>query len=209
MSIFENVIKIDNNDNIIFNNWIEWEHFDIPNKPDFLRQILRFLIALSGHCLMCTALDGCFFVERIMPKQPIHEKCDCKKKPVSFYKINNLAQANMPIEKLSKYIFSNDQNSKGKKSLFEKMGYTKDDIYNLQSQFKSQALNQYLSGNYILKNLDNYGQRVAIKITLNNHSFYSGWMLEPEGTIRNTTPFGGWVNEKIWYRKIKRQLWKF
>lgn len=83
------------------------------------------------------------------------------------------------------------------------MGYTKDDIYNLQSQFKSQALNRYLSGNYILKNLDNYGQRVAIKITLNNHSFYSGWMLEPEGTIRNTTPFGGWVNEKYDIVKLK------
>ena len=37
------------------------------------------------------------------------------------------------------------------------------------------------------------GQRLAIPVTLFGKSFYTGWMLEPEGKIRNTTPFGGWV----------------
>ena len=41
MSIFDDLIKIDNDGNFVYNKWIEWEHFLIPNKPDWLRQILR------------------------------------------------------------------------------------------------------------------------------------------------------------------------
>ena len=48
---------------------------------------------------------------------------------------------------------------------------------------------------YRLKNLDKNGQRLAIKTTLNGNNFYSGWIVEPEGIIRNTTPFGGWEHE--------------
>ena len=36
-------------------------------------------------------------------------------------------------------------------------------------------------------------QRMAIPINLGEHKFYSGWLLCPEGLIRNTTPFGGWI----------------
>ena len=38
------------------------------------------------------------------------------------------------------------------------------------------------------------GQRLAIPITINKKTFYTGWLLEPEGKIRNVTPF--WVWEK-------------
>lgn len=51
----------------------------------------------------------------------------------------------------------------------------------------------YYKGNYILKNLDSCGQRLAIPILLNGNSFYSGWLLCPEGKIKNTTLFGGWI----------------
>lgn len=44
-----------------------------------------------------------------------------------------------------------------------------------------------------MKNLDIMGQRIAIETTLNGISFYSGWIVEPNGVIRNTTPFGGWL----------------
>ena len=37
------------------------------------------------------------------------------------------------------------------------------------------------------------GQRLAILINLKGTMFYSGWMLYPEGKIKNTTPFGGWI----------------
>ena len=55
------------------------------------------------------------------------------------------------------------------------------------------ALNQYLNGNYVIKNLDRCGQRLAIPVSFNGTSFYSGWLLCPEGKIKNTTPFGGWI----------------
>ena len=67
MSIFDGIIRIDDEGNIIYNKWIEWEHYLIVNKPDWLRQILRAIAALVGHCMTCTVLDGCYFVERIMP----------------------------------------------------------------------------------------------------------------------------------------------
>ena len=38
-----------------------------------------------------------------------------------------------------------------------------------------------------------YGQRLAIRVNIAGKSFYTGWLLEPEGKIRNTTPFGGWI----------------
>ena len=58
---------------------------------------------------------------------------------------------------------------------------------------ETQALKNYTNGNYKLKGLDEYGQRLAIPINLKGNLFYSGWMLEPEGRIRNITPFGGWI----------------
>jgi len=54
-------------------------------------------------------------------------------------------------------------------------------------------LNQYLNGNYVLKKLDSRGQRLAISVSFNGTSFYSGWLLCPEGKIKNTTLFGGWI----------------
>ena len=55
------------------------------------------------------------------------------------------------------------------------------------------ARENYKLGNYLLKALDDYGQRLAIPVNLNGHRFYTGWMLCAEGLIRNTTPFGGWI----------------
>ena len=75
------------------------------------------------------------------------------------------------------------------------MGFNINDSLFLKQEYCKQALQQYLSGNYILKNLDIRGQRLAIPINLNGVNIYSGWMLYPEGKIKNTTPFGGWVNE--------------
>ena len=63
----------------------------------------------------------------------------------------------------------------------------------LKLEYEKQALREYLKGNYVLKNYDRYGQRLAIPMTLNGRTFYAGWMMEPEGKLRNTTPFGGKV----------------
>ncbi len=193
MSVFENLIKIGKNGEIIFNQWIEWDHFFIPNKPEWYREILRNIMAILGHCMNCSALDGCYFIARNMPKQPLHEKCHCNKKDIQYNIVKKSANAKCDIRKFTEYVFKNTEDSKGKNQIFYNLGFDIDDSYYLQNEFCKQAIGQYLLGNYVLKNLDRRGQRLAIPIHLNGIKFYSGWMLCPEGEIKNTTPFGGWI----------------
>ncbi len=141
----------------------------VTNESGSLRAIIRCFLAILGHCLTCTSLAGCYFIERNMLEQPLHINCDCNKRIISHSQVKSMASANMDIDKLNKYIFS--ENSKGKKELFQEMGFSKEDAYNLKLDFETQALTQYLNGNYTIKGLDAFGQRLAIKITLNGFSF--------------------------------------
>ena len=181
------------NGQIVNNQWIEWNHFGVPNKPKEYRDLVRSIYLLLGHCMKCTALDGCYFVERNMPKFPLHEGCDCNKAYISSSKVKSKANAYCPLEKFTKYVFADKDKSNGKKTLFEALGFGVEDSLNLKLEYEKQSLNNYLIGNYLLKDLDSNGQRLAIPITLSGKTFYSGWILEPEGIIRNTTPFGGWI----------------
>lgn len=72
--------------------------------------------------------------------------------------------------------------SKEKRAIFESLGFTDKDSQKLKLEFEKQSLANYLIGNYLLKNLDSNGQRLAIPITLAGKTFYTGWMLEPEGS---------------------------
>ena len=72
----------------------------------------------------------------------------------------------------------------------------------LKAGMKIQAYVAYLSGDYELNKLNPYGQRINIKVTLNGKngkslSFKTGWMTYPNGKILLTTPFGGFVDERI------------
>lgn len=193
MIAFDDVIIFDKEKEIVYNQWIEWHHFLIPNKPNWFREILRNILSLKKHCKNCTALDGCYFVTRTMPELPLHPHCDCKIKNISYNIVADDANAFCDITKFTEYVFKNSQKSKGKIQIFHDLGFNINDSYYLQSEYNKQALAQYLKGNYILKKLDEYGQRIAIPISLNGTEFYSGWMLYPEGKIKNTTPFGGWI----------------
>lgn len=130
-----------------------------------------------------------------MPKQPLHHSCHCTLKSLTKEDVRSFAKAICPIEKFTEYVFHSDEKSKGKKQLFESWGYSINDSNLLKLEFERQALNKYLSGQYELHDLDWNGQRLSIKIELNGRSFKTGWILEPDGTIRNTTPFGGWSHE--------------
>lgn len=46
MSVFEDLIQIGENGEIVYNQWIEWDHFLIPNEPEWYREILRTLYPL-------------------------------------------------------------------------------------------------------------------------------------------------------------------
>lgn len=193
MNRFDKVISIDKMGNWEYNGWVEWEHPLIPNKPIWLRKIVRNLMAILGHCLICTSLDGCYLLDSNKPKQPLHDNCHCKKNAIGFGKMEKMASSECPIEKFTKYVFENDLRSKGKNQIFFDLGYSFKDSEYLKEEYCKQALEQYLQGNYKLKNLDMRGQRLAIPINLKGTMFYSGWMLYPEGKIKNTTPFGGWI----------------
>ncbi len=120
MSVFNELIQIDNKGDIVYNRWIEWYHFLIPNKPDWFRQFLRRFVALFGHCKTCTVLDGCYFVERIMPNLPLHINCDCKKLDKSFATVKSNAKAECDIRKFTDYVFKD--NTSGKKQIFLNLG---------------------------------------------------------------------------------------
>ena len=188
--MFESIQEV--NGKIVENQWIEWDHFGVPNSPKPYRDFIRLALSFLRHCTSCTALDGCYFVERNMPKHPLHERCDCNKFKISFSTVKSNSAAICPIEKFTNYIFTNDLKSKGKKKIFESLGFSYNDSQKLKLEYEAQCLKNYLQGNYLLKSLDGNGQRLAIPITINKKTFYTGWLLEPEGKIRNVTPFGGW-----------------
>lgn len=120
-------------------------------------------------------------------------------KNITYTNVKNNATSECDIKKFTEYIFKDNIKSNGKNIIFTNLGFTIADSSYLQQEYCKQALEQYLLGNYKLKNLDCRGQRLAIPINLNGTKFYSGWMLYPEGKIINTTPFGGWINETIWF----------
>ena len=61
-------------------------------------------------------------------------------------------------------MFKNTKESKGKNKIFYDLGFKIEHSQFLQSEYCKQALFQYLKGNYVLKNLDRKGQRLAIPI---------------------------------------------
>lgn len=164
MNIFDDVVNIDENGNIIYKQWIEWNHFNIPNKPELLRKIMRKIMAFFNHCLKCTSLDGCFLLDSKKPEQSLHPNCDCDKKLISFKKVKYYSISEFPIAKLSKYIFAGEVASKGKQNIFQAWGYSSKDIFVLKDIFEIQAKQNYLDGNYKLKKLDEFGQRLSIPI---------------------------------------------
>lgn len=193
MSIFDDIIQIDETGEIVYNQWVEWDHFSVPNKPQWLRTLLRNIIALFGHRMDCSALDGCYLVKRNMPSQPLHDNCDCKIQDITYAKVKEKLTAECDIRKFTEYVFKNVKESHGKNKIFSDLNFSIEDADYLQKEYCRQAEYQYSLGNYVLKFLNKRGQRMAIPTTLKGTTFYSGWMLCPEGKIKNTTPFGGWI----------------
>lgn len=50
MNVFDGLIQIDTEGNIVYNKWIEWDHLLNPNKPNWLRLILRAIMAFFNLC---------------------------------------------------------------------------------------------------------------------------------------------------------------
>ena len=190
-----NKIKIENNMLYVANDWIMWYDFVYLNLKgvdwkirELLYTSLSVLLMFLNHCGICTRLSGCYFVNKKSPEKPQHPRCHCKK--IKIDNPRNSVVAEMNINKLTLYLFSNK--SGGKKSIFESWGYSIQNVKELKKEFEEQAKNKYTNGNYTLSHLDAFGQRINITINLKGNSFKSSWMVEPCGLIRNITPFGGW-----------------
>ena len=200
MGVFENYKEI--NGEIRDVGWIEWVHPGIPNSPEIARWFARIFAMIFGHCLNCTALSGCYFAKFNMPGDMqnqdglLHLQCHCQTNDISLLTLRHKVCAVCPIEKFTNYIFSDNYAQNGKKQLFENLGFKLEDSYDLKQQYEYQAMQKYMNGNYVLKNLDMYGQNINITIDLigkNGRSvqFVSGWKVYPEGLLNCNTPLGG------------------
>ncbi len=176
MSIFDDLITIDENGNFKLEQWIEWQH--ISNS--------------SSHCPICLVLDKCWFNNSIKPNLPQHPKCHCAVNYIPKPIPNTTSRATCNIKKFTDYVFSEKYAWNGKRTLFETLGFDKTDSEYLQKEYENQALRKYCNSKYKLGKLDHQGQRINIDIEFIRNGrkiiFDSGWMIRPKGEITNNTP---------------------
>lgn len=174
-------------------SWVKWYHFGVPDEEGEERESIRDDLADLGHCKICTALSGCYFASDNHPEYPQHLHCDCLLLPISVSEGEITAYCD--IRKFTEYIFRFDK-SKGKSFLFEEWGYNIGDSENLKEELEQQAKAKYLSGDYTLQLLNEYGQRITIAIVLQDQNkndiiIKTGWMVRPLGRITCSTVFSG------------------
>ncbi len=176
-------------------NWAKWYHEGIPDEEGEKREKVREKAAILNHCMPCTAISGCYFIdtEKTCPINPHHPNCHCKK----LFLKPTVVTAVCDIRKFTNYIFSEDYEDNGKRKLFEEsFGFTINDSEYLKSEFDKQAKEKYISGDYILGKLDENGQRITIPINiispfLGKITLKTGWMVHTNGKIICATPLGG------------------
>ena len=179
----------------ISGDWAMWYHEGIPDGPIKERDKRVMEAATEGHCVHCTSMSDCYFIdgEKTFPKYPHHDNCHCKKfkkKPVTVI-------AGFLTDKFRGYVFSKEYNGNGKEKRFEETyGYTINDADFLMSEYMRQAMEKYISGDYTLGVLDQYGQHITIRIVLytplkGRVEVITGWMVRPNGLITCNTPYSG------------------
>lgn len=190
MSIFDSI-----KDKVlsIFDNsgWVKWIHEGTPPAYTQNDRVANVeLASKSNHCAMCLNLNGCCFPKSNMPVYPHHPNCHCKLEPAT----NINFKAECSIDKFTKYAFV-PRDKDDKSDLFKNLGYDIMDSQWLAEEYCRQAQEKYAKGEFKLNELDKFGQRINIEITLpqkdgsGSVTFESGWMVCPNGTILLTTPF--------------------
>lgn len=198
MGVFDNYKEIDGK--VFDTTFVQWIHTGIPNSPDLVRWFMRIWAMLFGHCLRCTALSGCYFANYNMPgnldnaEGLLHPHCHCHIEGISNTTLKYDVNVVCPIEKFTEYIFADKYAQNGKRELFKLLGFNIEDSYELKKEFEKQAKEKYVLGDYVLKNLDIYGQNIDISIIINKNGrrveFKSGWKVYPEGFLNCNTPMG-------------------
>ncbi len=167
-----------------------------PTTPKWKKWI--HLNLSENHCQECLMLDGCWFQNDKKPKWPHHPFCHCVLKDVPYNDILTKSSCKCPYEKINPYLFDPENFYKhGKNAMLESWGYTVHDSTHLKEEIEKQGLEKYKNGNYTLGLLNEYGQRINIRVELPRKngdgtvSFITGWMIKPNGLIQLNTPFGG------------------
>lgn len=162
--------------------WVEWIH-----HSEGIR-----------HCATCLKLDKCWFEYGNVPENPHHPHCHCELRPLDYSLVRAAACAQSDYSKFDPYLFDLKNDYKhGKNRAFESWGYSIQDSRWLKAEFEKQALEKYLDDDYTLGKLNGQGQRITIRVEIPRKdkvgevSFQTGWMVEPRGRIRLTTPYGG------------------
>jgi filamentous hemagglutinin len=115
-------------------------------------------------------------------------------------KLARVPRAVAPRAKFADYIFKPGA-THGKDSVFRSLGYGREHSAELAKLWESQAAAKYARGEYTLGKLDQHGQRINIEIQLpgigeaagKTSYLRSGWMVQPDGTIKLNTPFSGFT----------------
>lgn len=176
MGVFDDLIRIDEDGNMCYAGWVEWQH--VP---------MGFI-----HCQTCLSLDECWFNSIKKPALPQHEKCHCVCNPISKQIANINSRAECDLRKFTEYVFADKYAWNGKRDLFQILGFNIDDSKYLQNEYEKQAVIEYCDSNYALGKLDEQGQRININIKFEKNGrkiiFESGWMVRPKGLITTNTP---------------------
>ena len=132
------------------------------------------------------------------PQIPQHLFCHCVTVDIPFSRVLSEATSECAISKIDPYLFDPKEFYKhGKEKLFKSWGYSIVDAEWLQNEFVTQGLDKYINGQYELGVLNGQGQRISIRVEIPRKdqggtvSFITGWLIEPNGHIRLTTPYGG------------------
>lgn len=172
--------------------------FDLSNSKQLKWLVWKHETIGITHCSSCLSLNGCWFVSYKMPPMPLHEKCHCSTTAIPTSYVNKSAFATSAYTKYDPYLFDpHTIYNHGKNKLFESWGYSVSDATWLQNEIEQQCRAQYLLGNYELGVLNSHGQRISIRVTLprkggsDKVSFLTGWLIQPGGEIKLTTPYGG------------------
>lgn len=176
MSIFDDLIKFNDDGNVEYVGWVEWKHISMG------------LI----HCPVCLILDKCWFNTIKKPEIPQHEKCHCTCHSILKPIANVNAKAECDLRKFTEYIFADKYAWNGKRDLFHLLGFNVEDSQYLKQEYEKQAVEEYCNSNYKLGKLNDQGQRINIDIKFEKNNrkiiFESGWMVRPKGLITNNTP---------------------
>ncbi len=162
-------------------NWVEWIHVSQGDS----------------HCDICLALDRRWFIENRCPQNPLHFFCHCILNPLSFNTVEENSKSTADLSKFNKYLFvPTHKDNKMKWKMFESWGYDINDSEWMRDEIQRQGLDKYVRGNYSLGKLDQYGQRINIRVEIPKRyssemaTFITGWMVYPNGEIILTTPYG-------------------